>query len=247
MPGPPVSYAEHLMHTKRLICCFLPFLLLLLAGAEDASRRAADQKALAGLQLFVGQWKGVGQVRRGSRAGAWIEKNTWAWHFENGRAWLAFTATDGKFFKQGELKAVQNGLFELIAHTPDNLVVKYRGRISEEKLVLHAVTSDKTPLGAGVPARVTLRTVADGDRLVTLYESKSNATYRRMAETGFTRQGSQFGKAAGYAECVVTGGKASMEVTHNKKTYYVCCSGCRDLFNEDPVAVLAEYRAKQKK
>jgi YHS domain-containing protein len=36
-----------------------------------------------------------------------------------------------------------------------------------------------------------------------------------------------------------------MEVEHDGKTYYVCCSGCRDLFNDDPEGVLAEYRERK--
>ncbi len=34
-------------------------------------------------------------------------------------------------------------------------------------------------------------------------------------------------------------------MSHNGKTYYVCCGGCRDLFNEDPETVLAEYRGEK--
>ncbi len=231
------------MPRKRLIYCFLPFTFLLLTGAGETSRREADQRALAQLQLFIGDWKGVGQVRRGSRTGAWIEKNAWAWRFDEGRAFLAFKAKDGKFFREGELQAGQNGLFELTAKTPSGAAVQYRGKLSEDKLVLDAVENPP----AGAPARITMRTVADGDRLIVLYEAKSRTTYRRLAETGYTRQGSQFGKSAGYVECVVTGGKGTIEVTHAGKTYYVCCGGCRDLFNEAPAAVLAEYKAKKKK
>jgi YHS domain-containing protein len=32
---------------------------------------------------------------------------------------------------------------------------------------------------------------------------------------------------------------------HEGKTYYVCCTGCRDYFNEDPAAVLEEYRERK--
>ena len=60
------------------------------------------------------------------------------------------------------------------------------------------------------------------------------------------------GKAAALAktsaqrECVVTGGLGTIEVTHNGKTYYVCCTGCRDYFNENAEKVLAELAAKNK-
>jgi hypothetical protein len=28
------------------------------------------------------------------------------------------------------------------------------------------------------------------------------------------------------------------------QTYYVCCTGCRDLFNEGPAKILAEFKKK---
>ena len=48
--------------------------------------------------------------------------------------------------------------------------------------------------------------------------------------------------------CIVTEGRGTIQVSHKGKTYYVCCSGCKDLFTKDPEAILAEAaeRAKEK-
>ena len=35
-------------------------------------------------------------------------------------------------------------------------------------------------------------------------------------------------------ECIVSGGAASIAVQYGGKTYYVCCSGCRDEFLASP-------------
>ena len=48
-------------------------------------------------------------------------------------------------------------------------------------------------------------------------------------------------------ECIVSGGKGTMAVTYQGKTYYVCCSGCRSEFNENPAKYVAEYETKKKK
>jgi YHS domain-containing protein len=45
---------------------------------------------------------------------------------------------------------------------------------------------------------------------------------------------------------VVSGGKGTMPVSYKGKTYYVCCSGCRDEFKENPEKYIAEYEAKLK-
>jgi hypothetical protein len=100
------------------------------------------------------------------------------------------------------------------------------------------------------PARISVRQVADGKRLLMLYERRIANTdqFVRLAEVGYTREGSGFAKAgSGSPECVVTGGLGTIAVQFEGKTYYVCCTGCRDLFNDDPAGVLADYRARKKK
>jgi YHS domain-containing protein len=37
-----------------------------------------------------------------------------------------------------------------------------------------------------------------------------------------------------------------MQVSYMGQTYYVCCSGCRDAFNENPAKIIAEYKARKK-
>ena len=43
------------------------------------------------------------------------------------------------------------------------------------------------------------------------------------------------------------GGKGTIAVTYQGKTYYVCCSGCRSEFNENPQKYIDEYHAKKAK
>ena len=51
-------------------------------------------------------------------------------------------------------------------------------------------------------------------------------------------------EGAGDKECVVTGGKGTMAVSFKGQTYYVCCSGCKQAFDDDPEGVIAEYKAR---
>ena len=44
---------------------------------------------------------------------------------------------------------------------------------------------------------------------------------------------------------VVTGGLGTIEVSYDGKSYYVCCTGCRDYFNENPKQVLKEYTERK--
>jgi ribosomal protein L24E len=66
-----------------------------------------------------------------------------------------------------------------------------------------------------------------------------------MAEVGYTRKGSGFGKGSSGPECVVTGGFGSIEVMHDGQKYYVCCTGCLEYFKDSPDEVIAEYKARK--
>jgi hypothetical protein len=232
------------------------FLLLGAAEADpkNSERIASDKQALAPLQVYVGGWKGVGQLRRQSSQGAWTEKADWAWKFDDGRAALVFQSPENKYYVSGRLFAGEKpGSFELRAVRTDGKTEdRFGGAVDDqEQLVLVAQREAAPAAGAAadLPDRLSIRTVADGDRLLILYERRIAATdrYTRLAEVGYTRQGSSFAKGSSQPECVVTGGLGTIEVQYQGKKYLVCCTGCRDLFNDDPEGVLADYRERKAK
>ena len=95
--------------------------------------------------------------------------------------------------------------------------------------------------------QIAMRQVASGDRLLISYLQRSAGSklLTPLAEVGYTRKGSNFGKGTSGPECIVTGGYGSMAVQYEGQTYYVCCTGCRDLFNDDPAAAIADYRQRK--
>lgn len=218
---------------------------MLSIGGADSNPLEADKEALSGLQAYIGQWKGVGQPRRGSTKDAWIEQADWAWKFSDKRAAIAFECPQGKIYKSGELRPGQiQGEYRFIGTLPDGKTQEeLTGAEKDGELTLSANEPK-----AGRPAKITLRQVAGGDRLIiSMWQESptSNSLLIPLAEIGYTRQGSNFGKGSTGPECVVTGGFGSMKVSYKGQEYYVCCTGCRDLFNDDPEAVLADYRARK--
>ena len=217
-------------------------------AAEESQAPSAHDAAkakLATLQYLVGGWKGVGQPQRGSTKDNWTEQAEWAWDFSGKMPALVGKFKEARFFKQLRVSTTgkDQAAFQLTAISAQGEEISLPGKTEEEgKLVF---TAEKT--NDAIPSRVTLRTVANGDRLLVLYErpAATAGNWQRLGEVGATRVGSDFGKGSNGPECVVTGGLGTMTVTHEGKTYYVCCTGCRDLFNERPAEVLAEYRAKK--
>jgi YHS domain-containing protein len=206
---------------------------------EPAAPARAIPPALAPLEYLIGAWKGSG-VPTANRVRGWPERHAWAWAFEKGvpagltvemtgdrllaRARLAFDAASGRYVLSGiglDGKPVTfAGTFDPKAKT--TLVLDRAG-----------ATSD------GSKQRLTLFPNSNLVRYsFWVSEQEPGAPqYKRTVEVGLTREGEAFaagGAAADLPRCIVTGGAASLSVTYQGKTYPLCCSGCRDEFNDNP-------------
>jgi YHS domain-containing protein len=226
--------------------CLVPFstLLTLVAVAADDSKpgRAADQAALKVYGELVGDWRGTGQVKRQSGKGAWLENSSWAWKMTKDSAALEFKTKNGKYLKSGILTpAKPAGHFALEAVLADDSKRTFTGQARKDNVLV--LDADGASEGLH---RVTI-TPLHGTRLLFLLESKTDSGFQRLGEVGYTREGISFAAGDSYPLCIVTEGRGTIAVRYQGKTYYVCCSGCKDLFEENPAAVIAEAEAKAKK
>jgi ribosomal protein L24E len=221
-------------------------LALIVIAALASDEKQADQKErLSKLQGLVGAWRGAGQLQRSSTKDSWFEETDWAWSFEKGEVALIANQPKAKYFSQLRLAAGNAAGEYILAATPaaSGDPARYTGRLDDQGQLVVTLDQPRDDL----PRRLSFRFTAGGDRLVLLMEKKGLAGDQlvRLAEVGYTRQGSGFGKNVTQRECIVTGGLGTIEVSHDGKTYYVCCTGCRDYFNENPKQVLAEYAQRK--
>ena len=78
--------------------------------------------------------------------------------------------------------------------------------------------------------------------------TSTGTSLTRKYLVGLTKEGVAFADVGpSERECIVSGGRGTITVSHNGKTYYVCCSGCRDEFKESPEKYVREWEAKKKK
>lgn len=215
-------------------------------GADAPGSRAADQKALKEYAGLVGEWKGTGLPKRGQNKGAWTESARWAWKLSADSAALVLEVDKGKYLRSATLKPGRDpDTFQVDATLADGSARHFEGKGEPGKpLILRA------PKAEDGLARVTL-TMPNAARFLLLLEgateASTSAALARLGEVGYTRQGVAFAAAGATGpECIVTGGRGTIKVSHAGKDYYVCCTGCRDLFQADPAAVLAEAAAKSK-
>ena len=68
--------------------------------------------------------------------------------------------------------------------------------------------------------------------------------FAKKWQVGATKEGEPFAVGDGKPECVVSGGTGTISVSYMGKTYYVCCTGCRDEFNSSPAKYVKEYEEK---
>jgi YHS domain-containing protein len=216
-------------------------------GPGASPGRRADQDALKPFASFIGDWRGTGQVERGRSKGAWVENANWAWKLTNDSAALELTSKNGKHLKSGLLKpGKEPGTFVLEATLADGSKRSFRGKTATGKGKDPLVLKAEGRAGEGV-RRITLTPLHE-TRLLVLLESElgDNKTFNRIGEVGYTREGVKFAAGESGPVCIVTEGRGTIKVTHKGQTYWVCCTGCRDLFNDDPEAVLAEADARKK-
>jgi hypothetical protein len=220
--------------------------LMLLAAlvpcrAEDAADKIeTEKKALEPLKTYVGQWKGA--TKATDPGGGWAEDSDWSWEFKDGHAAIIFATPKGKYFTAGRITPGEKaGTYKFDGTLPDGKAhQEYTGELNKTELVL-----DTANAAEGRPNHLYFELVAKGKRMVMYYQKKTGERFTPIAEVGFTRQGSGFGKETNDHECVITGGLGTIPVTYKGQTYYVCCGGCKSSFNDNPEKELAAYKKRK--
>jgi len=217
-----------------------------LTGADPAPPEPVDLIAtLQPWQKLIGTWRGIGQPKRGSNKETWQETAGIVWQFSGEERGIAITVTDGKLWSTGLLSTGERDQeWRLKVQVNPRTERVYTGRLENQRLVLESAADDQ-----GEVHRLTLSWLGD-DRALWLFEKRlaQQTFYQRVAEVAYQRQGTKLAAKDGSGpECVVTGGLGTIAVMYEGKTYYVCCTGCRDAFNDDPKSILAEYAARKLK
>jgi hypothetical protein len=213
-----------------------------LSAADPARDLAAAKGWLKAYQPLVGGWRGVGQPKRGSNVGAWRETVEIRWDFPQGDVGLVWTAKESPHWKTAWFTALTAEQYEFRTTHADDSTRTYRGKRDGDRLVMETAAE-----GATEVHRATFTFLGD-NRWTLLLERRAVAQsfYQRIGEIGYQREGTKLAAIDGNGpECVVTGGLGTIAVMHAGKTYYVCCTGCRDAFNADPEGTLADW-AKRK-
>jgi YHS domain len=221
--------------------------LLLALGLNSPDDQLSAKTALEAFNEFVGEWKGSGapDKPRADPKDAWSETARWNWRFKGNEAALVLTIEAGKLIEKGELRYLpetKRYAFTEIAKDGEKRV--YEGEFKNGYLTLDFV--DKK---ARETKRLTMNSAGDGLRFIykSAHKPEDRTLFVRDYQVAFTKKGETFAASEKKPECVVTGGLGTSTVAYKGTTYYLCCSGCRDAFNENPEKYIKEYEARKKK
>ncbi len=217
-----------------LACCLASSATL---AADDSDREIPD--AFAPFEHMIGAWKGTA-VPAANRLRGWQEKHLWAWKFDKGRAVGMTVALEGdKTLASGKLGFdPESSTYRLDAVDASKKPHVYTGKLTKVGRG-HVLTLEAEGSAATGKERLILRPNTNLIRYTMEFEVREPGApqFRKVTEVGLTKEGESFAagsSAADLPKCVITGGSATMTVSYEGKTYPICCTGCRDEFNENP-------------
>jgi hypothetical protein len=235
---------------RRLLACGALLALVLVARTgfgADKDEPASAKEALQALNEFIGEWNGSGGPARAtvSSTGVWKETLNWSWRFKGADAWLLLDVKNGKYYKAGELHwSPDKKNYELTLTDKAGKKQVFEGALKDDVLTL-----ERTDSATKETQQIKMNTAADGIRLIYLvsHRPEGKTIYVKDYQVACNKAGESLGRAEKKNECIVSGGLGTIAVSYGGQTYYVCCTGCRDAFMENPQKYIKEYEAKKGK
>lgn len=215
--------------------------ILLAVRGEDKE----TPSAFAAFEYLIGSWKGTG-IPTANRLKGWPEKHQWAWKFQKGvPVGMTVTIEGGKILKSGRLGYDESTkTYRLDGEDPSGKSVSFTGKINANGKLL---TLDQVGGATDAPKdRVSIMLNDNRIRYSVWLDQKDAGApqYKRVIDSGLTKEGEAFAagsSAADLPKCIVTGGAAALSVSYQGKTYPLCCTGCRDEFNDNPEKYVKKF------
>lgn len=195
-------------------------------------------EAFARFEHMIGSWKGQA-VNTSNRLKGWEETHMWAWKFSKGKpVGMTLELSKDKIVAKAALSFDDaTKQYHLDGTDPAGKPAAFAGKFDPAS---KALVLDRVGGSAGAAKdRLIIRPNANKIRYVLDFDQKEPGApqYKRVITANLGKEGESFAAGAAAADlpkCILTGGAATMSVTYQGKSYPICCSGCRDEFNENP-------------
>ena len=205
--------------------------------------------ALLPFEHMIGGWKGTAKPASNPLKG-WQESHGWAWKFEKGKpVGLTVTFDGDKTLAKGAISYDDSSKkYKLDGTDPSGKPLTFLGSFGPDGKTL---TFDRVGAIPEGKERLVVRPNSNKIRYTFQLDRQEPGApqYKGVISVGLTKDGEAFAAGAGGADlpkCIMTGGAAGMTVSYQGKSYPICCTGCRDEFNDNPekYAKLADLAAR---
>ncbi len=230
------------------------------ATAESAPSQGVLD-AMMPLQIMLGTWRGVTQNQVGDFNA--IDQPSWIWDFQTDRNQPAMVMTsDGSpYLRSARLTYLtEDGEYQLSTIDPDGKERTLRGKFSAEpreeqgddRKLHRTYKLELTEVDPEDPrdAWQVVFNQQDNNRYLVELSRKRGSRFARFDTIATQREGTSFALSDedyGEKTCIISQGLGTIQVSYQGKSYWVCCTGCKAAFEEDPESWIAEFEAKQKK
>lgn len=230
----------------RVIAFIGFFGILATVGAGQQPPAKTPRQALQAFSDLIGDWRCTGTpvgTREEIQKNFWTEKMHWEWQFKDKDVWLKIAFEKGKHFTGGEVRYVPaKDEYSLTFTTVKNEKVTYTGTL-ETRDETKYLTFDRE---AGKETQRFVFSLLHDNVFNYRYEVKAEGRplFSKKWSVRAVKDGVPFAGGSTKPECIVSGGTGTSTVSYMGKTYYVCCSGCRDEFNANAAKYVKEYEDK---
>lgn len=231
-------------------------------GSDEPPKFEDVVAALKPIQIILGKWQGI--IRNASRN----EVHDWVWDLKTDPVFpaLVLSVPDGEFFSSARITydpridqylmtttdadGLQRSFTGDFIAEPEN-VPSEDGKTVERTFQLELTEVDDE--SRGVRYQYVFKQQHNNRYLVDVKRARGKAAFRLVDVIGSQREGVSFAKSDddyGDKTCIISGGLGTSTVSYKGKTYYVCCSGCKAAFEDEPerwIARLEEQKAEKMK
>lgn len=227
------------------------------AALSSEQQIAAVMEKLKPLQIVLGEWRGT--TRKEFDGFKAVDHHEWIWDLQTDPQQPALTLTSDKspYLRTARLTwDAEQSKFRLKATDADGTSRDFEGDFTEpvREVVgpddkLHRVfrlqlteTPASVAAADGEAWQVAFAQQENNRYLLQVDKRRGSADFRRYDTVSTQREGTSFAlDDSDYGEktCIISQGLGTMTVSWKGKTYWVCCSGCKAAFEEDPESWIA--------
>lgn len=224
---------------------------------STAEQLESTRAALKPFQVLLGSWKGLSRK-------AHSDQPRWAydWVTDPKHPGLRIESEGGVYIRDGRLTYLpESDQFEFTATDAEGSHRTFRGTFiepirdvatDEKKLQrtykLQLTETQSSP--SDIQWRLTFNQQENNRYILEVDRKRGNGPFTRVDTIHTQREGTSFALSEsdyGDKTCIISQGLGTISVSYQGQSFWVCCSGCKAAFDDDPEKWIAKWKARKTK